>query len=134
MDETMLQQIKETLVLALPDLQAVYLFGSCAKGEEISGSDIDLAFLAQNLVPVKQCWDIAQQLAVSLGRDVDLIDLRQASTVMQKEIVATGLRMICQDSVVVENFETYVFSAYAHLNEERRAILEDIRNRGSVYG
>ena len=85
-------------------------------------------------MPSKQCWDIAQQLAASLGRDVDLIDIHQASTVMQKEIVSTGQRIIYQDVDVVEIFENYVFSSYARLNEERRAILDDIRSRGSIYG
>ncbi len=31
-------------------------------------------------------------------------------------------------------FETYVFSSYARLNEERREILETVQQRGRVYG
>ena len=134
MDKSTLENIIQILEQELADLQSIYLFGSIASGEDVAGSDIDLAFLSENLVPNTQRWNIAQMLAVSLGCDVDLIDLRQATTVMQKEIITTGQRILCKSMNAVEHFETYVFSAYTHLNEERRGILEDIRDRGSVYG
>jgi hypothetical protein len=38
------------------------------------------------------------------------------------------------DTVKREAFEAVALGAYARLNEERRGILEDIRQRGRVYG
>lgn len=133
MDKTISEQIKKLLSSALPHLQAIYLFGSVAQGTSHQDSDIDVAILDQGLISVEACWDLAQKLAIKLKSDVDLIDLRQTTTVMQKEIVAKGQRILCQDVAAVEKFEDFVFSSYARLNEERSEILENIRERGSVY-
>jgi len=65
---------------------------------------------------------------------VDLIDLKNTTTVMQSEIVAKGLKIYCVDLTCCENFEVFVYSSYARLNEERSGILQDIRKRGSVHG
>jgi hypothetical protein len=68
-----------------------------------------------------------------LHRDVDLIDLRQASTVMRMQVVSTGESLFSADDPKREQFETMVYASYARLNEERRGILDDIRARGRVY-
>ncbi len=60
----------------VPDLVAVYLFGSAARGDQTPQNDIDLAFLSPRPLRAKVCWDLQQGLAVLLHRDVDLIDLR----------------------------------------------------------
>jgi hypothetical protein len=79
-------------------------------------------------------WDLKNELALRLAREVDLIDLAAASTVMQAQVVTRGERLFCSDSAYCETFEDRVLSAYARLNEGRRDILRDIRKRGSVYG
>lgn len=53
---------------------------------------------------------------------------------MQAQVVNTGRRLYCKDPFQVELFETTVFSSYVYLNEERREILRDIEERGSIYG
>jgi hypothetical protein len=53
---------------------------------------------------------------------------------MRAQIVANGERLFCRDLRRCEQFEGWVFSDYARLNEERRGILEDIRQRGTVCG
>jgi uncharacterized protein len=63
---------------AVPDLTAVYRFGSTVAGGEHRASDVDLAFLAARpLDPVRR-FEIQERLAVALRRDVDLVDLRAA--------------------------------------------------------
>lgn len=112
---------------------AIYRFGTWATPYERADSDIDLAFLGDSL-PRTQCWAIAQELARIAGRDVDLIDMRRASTVMQARIIAEGERIYCSHDNKVALYECHVFSDYARLNEERRDILNDIKAGGSVYG
>lgn len=116
------------------DVQGVWLFGSEAKGQADKESDIDLAVL----FPVERdklaMWDAAQDLSVALHRDVDLVDLRQASTVLQYQIVSTGRCIYSADNLVTENFMNFVWVEYLDFNELRRPILEDIFKRGSIYG
>ena len=56
-------------------------------------SDIDLAVLVAGKADPVRLWELGQTLASELDRDVDLIDLRAASTVMQYQIITTGRRL-----------------------------------------
>ncbi len=122
-----------TLCETIPGLLAVYRFGSAGSVYQRDQSDIDLAFLADQPLADTHRWQLAQDLAALLGRDVDLVDLRRSSTVMQMQVVARGERVYCADRQAVDLFEDLVFGFYARLNEERRAILEDVRRRGRIY-
>jgi predicted nucleotidyltransferase len=118
---------------AIPDLIALYRFGSQAKGNIRPESDVDLAVLARHPIPALRRFELAQELAAQLHRDVDLVDLRSASTVMRMQVISTGecLFKVCDQ--LQGEFEDLVYSTYARLNEERREILNDVRTRGSVY-
>lgn len=128
------EQLVAHLQQAVPGLMAVYRFGSWGTVHERSDSDIDLALLATQRMEDAQRWELAQQLAALAGRDVDLVDLRTASTVMRAQVLANGARLFCADEPRCAGFEDFVFSDFARLNEERAGILADIRARGSVYG
>ncbi len=119
---------------AVPDVVAVYRFGSTASGQTHTESDVDLAFLAQGALAPIQRFELQERLAVALRRDVDLVDLRAASTVMRMQVVSKGALLFAADPREVDRFADYVYSAYARLNEERREILEQVRREGTVYG
>ncbi|HMB92323.1 MAG TPA: nucleotidyltransferase domain-containing protein [Rhodothermales bacterium] len=117
----------------LDDIQAVYLFGS-AKDVLHKDSDIDLAILTDHPLTSTQRWALQEDLAAILHRDVDLVDLRSASTVMQVQVVAKGFVLYEADTLARQRFEMHAYARYAALNEERAAILNDIQQRGRVYG
>ena len=50
------------------------------------------------------------------------------------QVVSTGKALAVFDQPEKERFETYVYSSYARLNEERRAILAQALSEGTVYG
>jgi len=124
----------ETICGVVPDCLAIYRFGTWGTKDYRSDSDIDLAVLASSPLDSVVCWDLAQLLAAIAGRDVDLVDLSRAVTVLRMQIVAMGERFFCASENEVESFEDTVFSSYVRFNEERRLILEDVKKRGSVYG
>lgn len=117
-----------------PEILAVYRFGSFASEYERPASDIDLAVYAGIPLSAASLWRMAQGLAAEAGRDVDIVDLASASSVMRAQVIHKGERVYCADEVACETFEDYVYSSYARLNEERQGILEDLLRRGSVYG
>jgi uncharacterized protein len=112
----------------------IVLFGSIAKGTSHNESDIDIAYLSD-----KKCLDryeifmISQELAAKLGRDVDLIDLNQASTVFQAQIIHTGKVIYCIDDKKRQQFELKTLKMYTKLNEERFPVLKRIDESGAVY-
>jgi predicted nucleotidyltransferase len=122
------------LAETLPEATAIYLFGSTAAGDSNRSSDIDLAVLASEPIASERLARAREQLAEIARRDVDLLDLARVPTVMQAQIVSTGRVLRDADPAHRERFETTVYSAYAHLNEERREILERIQREGRVHG
>lgn len=77
---------------------------------------------------------LREDLALALGRNVDLVDLRAASTVLRAQAVSTGRVVLDAEPAARAAFEVFVYSSYALLNEERAGILDDIAARARVYG
>ena len=90
---------------ALPDLIAVYRFGSQVKGTSRPESDVDLAVLARHSIPALRRFELAQELAAQLHRDVDLVELRSASTVMRMQVVSTGECHAAPNEAAYREFE-----------------------------
>jgi uncharacterized protein len=111
----------------------IYLFGSEAQQQARQDSDIDLAFLSERTLSHYERFMVAGELAAILNCDVDLVDLKEATTVFQAQVVGKGKVLYCADDDKKAQFEMKVFKEYAKLNEERAEILERIRKRGAVY-
>ncbi len=119
---------------AFPDLQAIYLFGSAARGDARADSDLDLAVLCARPIPAAVRWELQGRLAALAHRDVDLVDLRNASAVLRVNVLDDG--RLLYDGVPFERalFEATACADYARLQEERREILEQVARDGRVYG
>lgn len=114
-------KIREALSCLNP--AAAYLFGSVAAGRERPDSDLDLAILPTAPISVSQLLEARIQLSEVLSRDVDLIDLSKASTVLRKEVLAAGHLLYETAPLLRAEFEMYALSDYARLNEERAPVL-----------
>jgi predicted nucleotidyltransferase len=117
----------------LPDLLALYAFGSRIQGQANAESDLDLAVLVAGYANPLLLFDVAGDLADVAGCAVDLLDLRAASTVMQYQIITTGVRWWQKDSQAAL-FEAAILSEKTALDEARSALIDDIQHQGSVYG
>ena len=126
--------IIETLRDALPDAVAIYRFGSTATGGAGKESDVDIAVLPAAPLGSSFRWDLQERLAMALHRPVDLVDLLSASTVMRMQVLESAVLLFERDTPARLRFETAACSGYARLNEERRAILDQVRREGTVYG
>jgi len=121
--------IIRTVLKHYPDVQAIYLFGSYGTESEWPDSDIDIALLlpheeAKTAGPLAMS-DLCIELIALLKKEVDLINLRCVSTVLQKEIIAADRRIYHADKYASDEFEMLTLSYYQKLNEERAAIVED---------
>ncbi|MFN8473974.1 MAG: nucleotidyltransferase domain-containing protein [Anaerolineae bacterium] len=129
----MLSQATDTIVTIIlesyPNTQAIYLFGSYGTEYEWPDSDVDIAVLLPP-IDAKRVGHLALSetrlaLEQALNKDVDLVNLRQVSTVFQKEIVMADRRIYCADSRLADEFELLVIALYQKLNEERAEILAE---------
>jgi predicted nucleotidyltransferase len=132
------QQITQVVIKrlrqTLPDLQAVYLFGSRVQEAATNRSDWDFAFLSRSGLFSLALWDLKTDLEAVLNVDIDLIDLYKANTVLQMQVLEKGHLLWQADPTKVAEFEYLTMSFYQKLNDERKLILADIQTRGSVYG
>jgi uncharacterized protein len=112
---------------------AIYAFGSRITGHARADSDLDLAVLVEGYADVVALWELGGDIANIAGCDVDLVDLRAASTVMQYQITTTGERWWALDTQA-GLFEVYVLSEKTDLDTRRAALLAEIKEEGKVYG
>ncbi len=118
---------------ALPEVLAVTLFGSRAGDQASADSDLDLAVLLPGRADPVRLWEAGEAIARRLDVDVDLIDLRAASTVMQFQIVTTGRRLF-GDCGEAERYEVFILAEMTDLNQARAPLIADIRREGRVHG
>lgn len=125
--------ILETLQGRVPDLLAIYAFGSRTQGTAGPQSDLDLAVLVAGYADPLALWSLSGDLADVAGCPVDLLDLRAASTVMQHQIITTGQRWWARDAQAAL-YEAAILSEKTALDTARAGLLSDIEQRGTIYG
>jgi uncharacterized protein len=133
----MQKEIIRIILKYYPDTQAIYLFGSFSTVDEWPDSDLDIGLLLPPLQSQNALFSAldpcSEALADCARKDVDLINVRQVSTVFQKEITTTGRLLYCADKYATDEFEMLTLSYYQKLNEERREILESFLQTGRAY-
>ena len=120
-----------------PAIQGIYLFGSYGTENQWPTSDVDIALLLPHAQAGREkhlnLSPCCLELESALRREVDLVNLRQVSTVFQKEVIAEGRLIFCADTRALDEFEMLAISFYQKLNEERREILEAFFRTGRAY-
>jgi uncharacterized protein len=114
--------------------QALYAFGSRAREDARPDSDYDLALLAERPLEPLARWELQERIARALRANVDLVDLRTASTVLKVQVLKDGIVLEEHHPRARAEFEMYALSDYARLQEERRAILDDASQPGWLRG
>lgn len=130
------QRLAETATLLrneLPNLMGVYLFGSQAQKIAGPDSDLDLAVLVGGYVEPLRLWELSNTLANQLAIEVDLVDLRAASTVMQFQILTTGKRL-WRCGPETDHFELFVLSEKFDMDIWRKPLIDQIQRQGHIHG
>ena len=90
--EDLLQTAIQRLVAEFQPEQ-IWLFGSCARGEVMQHSDIDIAILPRTDLPPEFFAALSEQIEESsIPYDVDLVDLRRAAPTLVEEVRREGVK------------------------------------------
>ena len=116
----------------IPNLMALYVFGSRAQSTPRPDSDLDLAVLAAGYIDPALLWSLSNEIANLVNGEVDLLDLRAASTVMQYQVISTG-KTVWDIGLQAHLFEVFILSEKLALNEAREPLLRAITKEGHVY-
>lgn len=116
-------------------IQAVYLFGSRARGEEQENSDIDIAVLLENDHQEKS-GEIKIKLYEELikkGLDnIDLVILNQASALLKYEVVKENYLLYKKDNFDAASYQSLAIRKYLdfeyYLKQNQQKFKERILN------
>lgn len=91
--EWALGELRRMVLDALGDRAAeVWLFGSCARGEVMQHSDIDIAILPHDELPRGFFGELRADIEDStIPYDVDVVDLRHAALALVEEVKREGI-------------------------------------------
>lgn len=110
---------------AIPDLKAVYLYGSRASGKARPDSDYDVAVLAaEPLEREESFFRLQLELAGLTDSGVNLMDLRSLPIVLRFEVLHGRKRLFCADRAYCVDLESGILSDYQRFAEERQIILD----------
>ena len=126
-------QVVPLLRARLPGLLSAYAFGSRITGHAGPDSDLDLAVLVAGYADVMGLWHLSSELAERVGCEVDLLDMRAASTVLQYQILTQGQRLWVADPLVGA-WEAAVLSDKLDLDVARAGYVHDVLREGRVHG
>jgi predicted nucleotidyltransferase len=125
--EAAIKPLVELIRQAIPDTQAIYAYGSYARGGIHPGSDLDLALLLprqRELSPL-EIARLQGDLEALAGFPVELSLLSPETQVVHcKEVVAHGRPVFMLDPRIVDEFEMYALSSYARLCEDRAPVVK----------
>ncbi|MBI5242143.1 MAG: nucleotidyltransferase domain-containing protein [Elusimicrobia bacterium] len=110
---------------SFPDVIAVYIYGSRARGEAQADSDLDLALLLpmERTASTLDVLNVQSRLELITGCPVEISVLDPGSLVHAKEVVCGGRVLYSGDSIARLTFEMQMLSAYARLCEDRAPVL-----------
>jgi len=126
--------LTEELAKKFPGAYGAYLFGSGASDQLRPDSDLDIAILRIDPLLPDEVLGLKSFLSKTFRRDSDIVDLYRADSVTAAQVVTTGIEILSLSAIKMAEFETMALSRYALLNEERREILKDIQDTGTIYG
>ena len=100
MDRARILQEVAACLAGRPDIVAAYLFGSLARGEASSGSDVDIAVILAGGAPrdvagVERIEELREQIETRLRRDVDLVVMNGAAPDLLHRILRDG-ELVCE--------------------------------------
>jgi predicted nucleotidyltransferase len=111
-----------------PSVRLAYVFGSTARGEARTSSDVDIGVVLDLTVPSVDLADLAEKLERVLSRRVDLLDLHRASPLLRREVLRDGVLLLCRDEVERAEFESRALAEYLdtqHLRDVQRLYLRE---------
>jgi uncharacterized protein len=128
------QDISNDLRRLLPSAQAAWLYGSVARGEAGQSSDIDVAVLfdAKHRSDAWQLSQDASVLAALWGKPVDLINMRTAPCLLQKEIIQAQQRLFADNVALADDYELFALSQYRDHHQRYALDFARIANSGIV--
>lgn len=132
--EARLEQSLRTVWANGPSCHFVAVFGSFATGTATAGSDLDLAWLPTDPdLPLAEDLALQAELTRVAGREVDLVRVDRASTLLRMEVARDG-RLFLGSSAAFTRFRAEAIAEFLDFEPALRAASERFRRRLAAGG
>lgn len=128
----MANHITETVAKVLsahPQIQLGFVFGSAISGTMRNDSDVDIAVLASDPLPLETRLDLITELSLALKREVDVIDLFSAYGLILRQVF-TGEVVLKRSSAALAMLMKRMLLDQADMEPMRRRIIDNNLQRG----
>ena len=113
-------------------VQAAYLFGSTARGEDRRSSDLDVGVVFLPIPAPALLDQLGTDLEAATGRRVDLVVLNEAPPLLTHEAIRAGRVIVCRDEEERVRFETRATARYLDTAYLRRVQHHYLRERAET--
>jgi len=120
MTENDLAAALERLPALLEGAQFALVFGSAATGCPAPASDLDLAVMFPRPLEPEERLALAAEIAALVRREVDLVDLRRAGTIVKMQVLRHGRPVVVNDPAALRRFAMYTPLEYHDFKILRR--------------
>lgn len=108
----------------IPEVTAVYLFGSRARGRHREDSDVDigLLLLESDGVPAELTRErVTVELSRQLRKDVHVVIINAAGEVLLKQILSHGRQILVKDRTMLRRFLMAAMARIAEFGHYQKA-------------
>ena len=127
----MAAKIKQYLS-AYNDIAFAFLFGSSARGEVTTLSDVDIAIYFIRAVDFYRINGLREDLSELLGRETDIVVLNNAAPIIRMQVLKKGTLILDLNRRLYNEFFVDTVKEYDDLKRTRKDI-EDKILRGRIY-
>lgn len=128
MDKAVTEKIRDYFS-SDPNVVAVYLFGSQARGRAKASSDIDLAVLLAEKPDFDYRLKAMDELSALLQKPVDVVILDQCGLIMQRQVLKYGILLFERDSRKRKAFEILSRKMYLDFLPAHRLYVSKMEER-----
>lgn len=121
--ESLFDVVCEQLRADLPAVQAIYVYGSAARGDAWPDSDLDLAVLLAPGARIPDRLGLMGRLSGLARRDVSVVNLRHAGLDLILEILRDGRLLFTRDEMSTLAWEAERMTDYSAFNPRRAALV-----------
>lgn len=123
MDLSELERVLRAALEGRADVRFAYLFGSTVQRGPDRARDVDVAVSFRRPASLFEVGELAASLEAQIGREVDVVDLDEATTLLRWEVVQNGRVVAAPDPRALAEFRAAVPLEYLELKPhlERQA-------------
>ena len=128
-----IKKIKE-IILNKIEVDAIVLFGSYARHRERPDSDIDVAIKPITNIKENILLELQNTIEDEIDTDLHLINLDMVEEDFRYDILITGETLYARDEIEFWEYKFRAYSDYLELSEDRRIIVDKLKEGGTIYG